>query len=70
ACKQPETTKHFLLLCCRYHDTCQQLIMALLKLKIPQTAHVVLTNLKAFELLANFIHHTGCFWWAIANKPP
>ncbi|KAG0142650.1 hypothetical protein CROQUDRAFT_662301, partial [Cronartium quercuum f. sp. fusiforme G11] len=21
ACKQPETTEHFLLLCCRYHDT-------------------------------------------------
>ncbi|KAG0140741.1 hypothetical protein CROQUDRAFT_99726 [Cronartium quercuum f. sp. fusiforme G11] len=61
ACKQPETTEYFLLLCCRYRDTHQQLITALLKLKIPRTTHAILTNPKAFKLLANFICRTGCF---------
>ncbi|KAG0151161.1 hypothetical protein CROQUDRAFT_86941 [Cronartium quercuum f. sp. fusiforme G11] len=66
----PETTEHFLLLFNRYCKIHQHLIKALLKLKIPQTMHAILTNPKAFKPLANFICYAGYFRRTTANKLP
>lgn len=61
ACKQPETTEHYLLLCRNYAIDRRALFTSLRGLKIPRTTQAILTHPRAFGPLATFVAATKRF---------